>query len=123
MVGHRGPSDSICVSSSWMLSRSALLCGRSFKARRNDFSASRGRFRPSWHFANPSIGPDVKRVAGENLLAIQGALGESPLEKIDEGPLVVSLGEVGCVGNQPGDQCLGLFELLAADRVPHRSRI
>ena len=58
-------------------------------------------------------------IAGEDPLAILDAFGESALKEIDDGPLVVCLGEIGGAGDQPGDQNLGLFELIAADREPH----
>src|SRR5207247_1772165 len=54
---HLGPSDSICASSAWTLSRIDWLWGWSFAARLSDFSASWGWLSWSWHWARPEMAP------------------------------------------------------------------
>ena len=64
-------------------------------------------------------GSNVKWVPFQNTLTVLCTLGELALEEINNGALVIGLGEVGSVGNQPRDQSLRFFELLAADQMPH----
>ena len=64
----------------------------------------------------------MKRVAGEDLLAILDTFGKPALQEVDDRPLVVRFGKARRASNQPRGQRQGVVELITADRQRHLAK-